>query len=567
MSKFTEDKKPFTEEDKRRFNGVAEHVENVDNSNPKSKKFVDVDDKIVMAEGEEKVTLYIVFVCVTAAVAGFMFGSYLPHSTDPSNPAQAMRLVLSVVLQSLLVGKNLHSMCSPCLHRMLELMHLTEVVTAMTTAGAFICSLFAGALSDRIGRKWVLVISDICYCIGTVVFGASYSVAQAAVGRLILGFGVGFSSCIGPLFISEISPPQLRGTLVTINSVTITLGQVIAYGIGAGLINFNDPDNWRIMLVIGAAPAIYQAIAVHYLPESPRYLLSRERNEEAYTSLARVYQQATQEELALKYDILVANVDESVQVKRENTVWQLFKSLFTIPKNLRALSLAMTLQAPTLFQMLGFENSPLGGLIIAAANFVFTSLGMFLVDKTGRRPLMVYLSAPGVILGCVWAIVSLYYLTKDTGFQLVEDPAVTYDSGKQVAVIIGFVAYVGAYGIGLGHLPWTMSELFPLETRGLGTGIGTATNWACNLIISESYLSMQKGITPSGTFGLFAGFVFCGWMYLLFCYPETAGLHLEDVQSLLADGFNVRESVRLRKNKRKALKGLKGTTIVDEEAK
>ncbi|TIA92803.1 hypothetical protein E3P81_01236 [Wallemia ichthyophaga] len=320
MSKFTEDKKPFTEEDKRRFNGAAEHVENVDNSNPKSKKFVDVDDKIVMAEGEEKVTLYIVFVCVTAAVAGFMFGSYLPHSTDPSNPAQAMRLVLSVVLQSLLVGKNLHSMCSPCLHRMLELMHLTEVVTAMTTAGAFICSLFAGALSDRIGRKWVLVISDICYCIGTVVFGASYSVAQAAVGRLILGFGVGFSSCIGPLFISEISPPQLRGTLVTINSVTITLGQVIAYGIGAGLINFNDPDNWRIMLVIGAAPAIYQAIAVHYLPESPRYLLSRERNEEAYTSLARVYQQATQEELALKYDILVANVDESVQVKRENTL-------------------------------------------------------------------------------------------------------------------------------------------------------------------------------------------------------------------------------------------------------
>lgn len=85
----------------------------------------------------------------------------------------------------------------------------------MCTAGAFVSSIFAGALSDKIGRKWVLVISDICYCIGTVIFGAAYSVPQAAVGRLILGFGVGMSSCIGPMYISEISPPQLRGESVS----------------------------------------------------------------------------------------------------------------------------------------------------------------------------------------------------------------------------------------------------------------------------------------------------------------------------------------------------------------
>lgn len=170
----------------------------------------------------------------------------------------------------------------------------------MTTAGAFVSSIFAGALSDKIGRKWVLVISDISYCIGTVIFGASYSVAQAAVGRLVLGFGVGLSSCIGPMYISEISPPQIRGTLVTINSVTITFGQVISYALGAGLLH--APKGWRIMLVLGAVPAIYQAIAIHFLPESPRYLLSCDRNEEAYTSLARMYPRAKQEDLALKYD-------------------------------------------------------------------------------------------------------------------------------------------------------------------------------------------------------------------------------------------------------------------------
>ncbi|TIC20267.1 general substrate transporter [Wallemia mellicola] len=449
----------------------------------------------------------------------------------------------------------------------------------MTVAGAFICSIFAGALSDKIGRKWVLVISDICYCIGTVIFGASYSVAQAAVGRLVLGFGVGMSSCIGPMYISEISPPQLRGTLVTINSLAITFGQVVSYGLGAALLH--APEGWRIMLVLGAVPAIYQAIAIHLLPESPRYLLTKDKTEEAYNAIARMYPRATQEELALKFDILTANVDESVQLARQHTTWQLLKSLFTIPKNLRALSLAMTLQAtqqlcgfnglmyfaPTLFQMLGFQNPPTGGLVVAAANMVFTGLGMLLVDRVGRRPLVVFLSSPGVILGCVWSIVSLYFLTKETGLQF--DDNYQYDQGKQVAVIIGFVFYVAMYGVGLGHVPWTMSDLFSLEVRGIGTGIGTSTNWATNLIISESYLSMQKGMTPSGTFGLFAGFTFCGWAYLGFCYPETTGLHLEEIQDMLRDGFNVRKSIALRNSKKRAMKAIKNTDInqIDPESK
>ncbi|TIB68013.1 hypothetical protein E3Q23_04444, partial [Wallemia mellicola] len=422
-------------------------------------------------------------------------------------------------------------------------------------------------------------ISDICYCIGTVVFGASYSVAQAAVGRLILGFGVGMSSCIGPMYISEISPTQLRGTLVTINSVTITFGQVVAYGLGAALLH--APKGWRIMLVLGAVPAIYQAIAIHLLPESPRYLLTKNKTEEAYNAIARMYPRASQEELALKFDILTANVDESVRLAKQNTTRTLIRKLFTIPRNLRALTLAMTLQAtqqlsgfnglmyfaPTIFQTLGFENAATGGLVIAGANFVFTGLGMLLVDRVGRRPLVAYFSCPGTILGCVWCIVSMYFLTKDTGFQLENN--FPYDSGKQIVVIIGFVFYIAMYGTGLGHVPWTMSDLFSLEVRGIGTGIGTSTNWACNLIISESYLSMQKGMTPSGTFGLFAGFIFCGWVYLGFCYPETTGLQLEEVQDILADGFGVRKSMELRKTKRKALKAMKNTNIdqIDPESK
>ncbi|TIC30666.1 putative myo-inositol transporter [Wallemia mellicola] len=377
----------------------------------------------------------------------------------------------------------------------------------------------------------------------------------------------------------------LVGTLVTINSVTITFGQLVSYGIGAVL--YKAPKGWRIMLVLGAAPAIYQAIAIHMLPESPRYLLARNRSEEAYNALARMYPRATQEEMALKFDILTANVDESVRMSNEHTTWELIKMLFTLPRNQRSIFLTMCLQAtqqlcgfnglmyfaPTLFGMLGFENPATGGMVVAGANFVFTATGMLVVDKVGRRPLLAYVSCPGTILGCVWSIVSLYYLTKDTGFQLVDGAA--YDPGKQIAVVIGFCSLIPAnndiamFAIGLGHVPWTSTDLFSLEVRGIGTGIGTATVWiyksfapanahkATNLIISESYLSMQKGMTPSGTFGLFAGFVLCGWSYIVTCYPETAGLQLEEVQEVLKDGYNVRKSVKLRKANRKALKASK----------
>ncbi|TIB93312.1 general substrate transporter [Wallemia mellicola] len=393
------------------------------------------------------------------------------------------------------------------------------------------------------------------------------------------------SSCIGPMYIAEISPTQLRGTLVTINSVTITFGQVclfpklVSYGIGAGLLN--APKGWRIMLVLGAIPAIYQAIAIHFLPESPRYLLTKNKTEEAYTALARIYPRATHEEIALKFDIFTANADESVRMAKEHTTWQLIKTLFTIPKYYRGLFLAMTVQgvsqlsgfnglmyfAPTLFEMLGFEVPPTGGLVVAATNMVFTALGMILVDRVGRRTLLVYVSCPGIVLGCVWSVVSLYFLTKDTGFQL--DGDVQYETAKQMAVIIGFVFYVALYGLGIGHVAWTISDLFPLEVRGIGTGIATSTNWACNLIISESYLSMQKGMTPSGTFGLFAGLVFCGWAYIVSCYPETVGLQLEEVQEVLKDGYNVNKSLELRKTKRRALKAMKNTVIgqTDQQTK
>ena len=119
------------------------------------------------------------------------------------------------------------------------------------------------------------------------------------------------------------------------------------------------------------------------------------------------------------------------------------------------------------------------------------------------------------------------------------------------------IVYVASYATGLGNVPWQQGELFPLETRGIGTSLATTTNWAGNLLIGATYLSLMDAITPAGAFGFYGGLCLLGWLFCLFCLPETAGLSLEEVRLIFRNGFGIRESQRLRSEKRAMLLGEK----------
>jgi len=231
------------------------------------------------------------------------------------------------------------------------------------------------------------------------------------------------------------------------------------------------------------------------------------------------------------------------------------------PVNRRALAVGCGMQAfqqlcgfntlmyysATLFKEIGFDQPTAVGLIISGTNFIFTLVALKWIDKIGRRKIMIW-SAPGMIVGLTLGSISFHYLTRKTGSILVD--GTKYSTAWSAIVLVSMIVFVASYATGLGNVPWQQGELFGLEVRGIGTSLSTATNWAGNLLIGSTYLSLMSRITPSGAFGFYAGLCLLGWIFVLACFPETAGLSLEEVKMVFKNGFGIRESERLRKIKK-----------------
>ncbi|THH09016.1 hypothetical protein EW145_g2322 [Phellinidium pouzarii] len=489
----------------------------------------------VVAEGEERTTWFVWILVFCTSISGLLFG----YDTGVISGAL-------VTINSDLGPAQLSSLQK-------------ELITSATTLAALIGGLAAGALSDYTGRKPVMGMGDVIFIGGAIGQAACHTVSAMIGGRFLIGLGVGLASCVAPLYIQELSPTRLRGRMVTLNVVMITLGQVIAYGIGAAFENTHG--GWRWMVGLGSVPAGLQLLFLFLLPESPRVLITKGKLQEAEDVTRKIYSHATPEQLKLKVKVLQAAVQESIDVTRSTTLFQRMKSVILIPANRRALIIACGLQAfqqlcgfntlmyysATLFKSIGFNQPTAVGLIIAGTNFLFTLIALKYIDIVGRRKIMIY-SSPGMIIGLTLASVSFFYLTKSTGGVLVDGSH--YSNSWAAAVLASMIIFVASYATGLGNVPWQQGELFTLSVRGLGTSCSTAVNWGGNLLIGSTYLSLMAKITPAGAFGFYAGLCLLGWLFCLFCYPETAGLSLEEVTGVFVDGFGVRRSQRLRAEKR-----------------
>lgn len=437
-----------------------------------------------------------------------------------------------------------------------------EFITSATTLGALLGGLTAGAISDWTGRRPVLGIADLIFMGGAMGQAVSHTVWSMIGCRFLIGIGVGLASCVAPLYIQEISPTRLRGSMVVLNVVMITLGQVIAYGIDAGFANVSA--GWRWMVGLGSVPAALQLALLVHLPESPRVLVRRGNMEAARKALSRVYALASSEQVDLKLKVLHATVKQSIEITNSTTFWQRFGSLFSNPINRRALVIACGMQAfqqlcgfntlmyysASLFQEIGFNQPTAVGLIISGTNFLFTLFALKYIDVVGRRRIMVF-SAPGMVFGLALASIAFHYMTIHTGGNLVT--GAHYPQGWASIVLLSMIIFVASYATGLGNVPWQQGELFSLDVRGIGTSLSTATNWAANLLIGSTYLSLISAITPSGAFGFYAGLCFLGWLFCVCCFPDVSGLSLEEVQSVFKAGYGIKESERLKRVKREIL--------------
>ncbi|KAF5133765.1 Myo-inositol transporter 1 [Metarhizium anisopliae] len=439
-----------------------------------------------------------------------------------------------------------------------------SIITSSTSLFALLISPFSSVLADRLGRKRIVLYADILFILGAVLQAICSTVPVMIAGRCIIGAGVGAASFVVPLYIAELAPASHRGRLVTATVLFITLGQMVAYVVGWAFSAYGSKETgWRWMVGLGALPAGFQAAIVVFMPETPRWLVKAGKPAQAKTIIQRVNGGAgTVEDASAIIKEIEIEIREEENLGRrrdqQSTRWKwlgAWRDLFGEGKNQRALAIACLLQglqqlcgfmtqnslmyfSATIFTAVGFSSPTLTSLTVAVTNFVFTLVALGLVDRIGRRRVLLY-SIPFMILGLVCTAVGFSFLPSGVTNSQTQPES---ESGSQWAayvILISIMLYVASYGIGLGNVPWMQSELFPLSVRSLGSGIATATNWSANFIIGLTFLPLMDALSPSWTFVLYA--LVCGIGYALVwrIYPETAGLSLEEATALLERGWGV----------------------------
>lgn len=403
------------------------------------------------------------------------------------------------------------------------------VVVAIALGAAAVGAALAGTLSDAFGRRVVLLVTAAIFILGALVSAVAPGTDILLAGRVLIGGAIGVASMLTPLYLSEISPPEKRGAIVTINQFYITLGIVISYLVGYAL--SHGGNGWRWMLGLGAVPGIVLLAGMLYLPESPRWLAGKGNNEAARSALVflRGHGDVSGELNDLRHDI--------VSKGRKVAPWsELLRKHLRRPL-IVGIGLAIFQQitgintviyfAPTIFQNAGLPSASVSILAtagIGVVNVVMTLVAMRLLDIAGRRKLLFW--------GLAGMLVTLLILS--AGFMIGLHGGLTY------VTVFSIAAYVGFFAIGLGPVFWLLiSEIFPLSIRGRGMSFATIANWLFNMLVSLTFLDMVHGIGRGPTFLIYAGMTLITIVFTWFLVPETRGRSLEEIETELGGGENL----------------------------
>jgi SP family galactose:H+ symporter-like MFS transporter len=404
---------------------------------------------------------------------------------------------------------------------------LEEVVVSVVLIGAVSGAAAGGTLADRFGRRKLIIITAAIFALGAVGTALAQNVAWLIIGRIIVGAAIGAASFTAPLYISEISPVNVRGRLVSFNQLAITIGIVVSYLVGYALSGIGE---WRWMFGLAAIPSAMLGIGLLFMPDSPRWLLSHGLVDKAHVVLKRIRG--------------IANVNDELHeiqmsLSQQSGSWSEFLSPLVRPALIVGIGLAIFQQAsgintviyyaPTIFQFAGFKSASaaiLATVGVGVINMVMTTVAMQLLDRVGRRPLL--------LIGLVGMVLSLSIL--GLAFLL---PGMVH--------ILGWIAvgslmlYVGSFAISLGPVFWLLiSEIYPLKIRGLAMSAVTVVNWGANLIVALTFLSIIQVLGRPGTFWLFGLVGIGAWVFSYLFVPETKGRSLEEIESHWRSGKHPR---------------------------
>ena len=403
--------------------------------------------------------------------------------------------------------------------------HLSSIMVGWAASsaiwGCVIGAMLAGYFSDRMGRKKVLIITAILFFISSIAAALAGDLTQFILARLIGGLGIGAASMLSPLYISEIAPARNRGTLVSLYQLAIVLGINLIYFVNLRIAAMGDEtwnidSGWRYMLASGVLPALLFLLLLFFVPESPRWLIARDRKGEALDILKKV----NGEEAA---PVVYNEIADAVQ-HETGTLKELFKPGLRMAMLVGAfLALfcqitginAIIYYAPEIFKSAGFgaESAFKQTVIIGVINTLFTFIAILFIDRAGRKALLLW-GITGMII-CLLAIGACYY------FQFFSGPW----------LLICILGYIASFACSLGPVPWViMAEIFPTKTRGVAMSFATVVLWVGVVLITQLTPILLEKLGGAFTFWLFMVNAIILLVFTWNRVPETRQRTLEDIE-------------------------------------
>jgi sugar porter (SP) family MFS transporter len=376
----------------------------------------------------------------------------------------------------------------------------------------------AGKIADRIGRRATLFVAGLLFLAGALVSALTPSETLLLVGRSIVGVGIGFSSVVAPLYISEVAPAPVRGALVSLYQFAITIGILLAYVVDYVLANAGA---WRWMLGFGIVPAIVLVVGMIALPESPRYLFKLGREQRAREELRRVYGDPAaegEEERSITESLATSGAGIAAFRAPELRLALFIGIGLAVLQQVTGIN-TVIYYGPQIFQMAGIgsaQHSILAESLVGTVNCLMTLVAIFWVDRVGRKPLL-YAGLAGMFLAlCALALAF----------------SAPHLSGSLGTIALGsMMLYVGCFAFSLGPIVWLLiSELFPLPVRGLGMSISTLSNWVGNFLVSQFFLTMIEVLGRSATFAVYAVLCIVTILFVRAFVPETKRELLERIR-------------------------------------
>ncbi|HYK36299.1 sugar porter family MFS transporter [Alloacidobacterium sp.] len=450
-----------------------------------------------------------------------MSSSTTKNTDVPHSGSYAYRVCAIAALAGLLFGFDI-AVINGALVFLRDQFHLsdfsTELAASSLLAGCIAGALIAGWLSDRYGRRSVLAASGLLFAVSSVGAALPRNFIEFGIARFAGGIAIGIASMLAPLYMAEVSPARIRGRLVSLNQMAIVTGILFAYLVNWSL-SFQGQSGWRWMFAIAVLPSLGLFIGLFFVPESPRWLVERKRIPEALDVLKKIEGRNAEAQLAMIQNSVLAESGTFSDLLAPALHRPLFLAVaLAILQQITGINTVLFYGSVIWERQLGSSShsTAIGANVtIGLINFLATIVALWLIDRLGRRPLLMFSS------GCM----AVCQLLLGIAFLLPSPPAL---------LVLGcMLLCVAVFAVGLGPGAWVlMAELFPTRVRGRAMSVANTALWIASFVLTATFLSLAHAITITGAFCVYS--VMCVLTFLLVqkLIPETKGKSLEEIEQL-----------------------------------